>query len=141
LPRVGINVYGYAADPRIQTTWKFQLDKLNPEIILLKANTGCESVKNLPELTKGKHRVVLTPGSNFVLTKFRHVYSARLSCHFHNIFIHSTSVTQEDEGLKIAEIVGIAIGGAAVLLAVPGVYFGYKEWSRRKKQRFSWICC
>jgi len=140
MPRDGIDVHGYAADPRMQTTWKFQLDG-RTETILLEANTGCGSVKNLSGLTKGKHRVVLTPGSNFVLTKFRHVYSARLSCHFHDLVIHSTSVTQEDKELNVAEIVGIAIGAAAVLLAVPGVYFGYKDWSRRKRRCCSWIFC
>jgi gas vesicle protein len=46
------------------------------------------------------------------------------------------SVTQDNEKkppLSTGEIIGVVIGGISALLAVPGVYFAFKEWSRRKR--------
>jgi hypothetical protein len=59
---------------------------------------------------------------------------------FHDVVIYSVSVTQDDKPvLTTGEIIGIVIGGTSALLAVPGVYFGFKQWSRRKRNvKISW---
>jgi hypothetical protein len=128
--RVGVTVYGFA-DPRL-APWSFQVDDEPAEILLLDPNTDCRAIKDRQGLKNGRHRVTLTPlEKSFVLTKLRYASSTRLLVAFGQVF--SISVTEDNEPvLSPGEIAGIVIGGVSALLAIPGVYFGYKAWLQSK---------
>jgi hypothetical protein len=137
--RVGITVYGYA-DPRL-APWKFEIDSEPAEILSLQPNTDCKVIKDRQGLKNGKHRVTLTPlERSFVLTKFRYAFSTRIQRQLLNVC--PISVTQDDDPvLSPGQIAGIVVGGISILLAIPGIYFGYKAWSlTRRNEMKVWIC-